>query len=172
MQKPSPSELREALQEAIGTGESSKVTAVFERLALLDGYRIAKRARNFLEGLPAETLEGRADDPLERARTVTNGAFQTSVLDYVAQKGLSVDGRFDDDITAWIDSNAAVVCRTNLDALEEVLADHHPGGPEDLRKLKTLLDVGECQRKQQRILRDIWAGVETAIAEILSTDYT
>ena len=37
--------------------------------------------------------------------------------------------------------------------------------------LEALVDQTGCERTQRRILRDIWAGVETSIAEVVALNY-
>jgi hypothetical protein len=47
MHEPTVNELRVSLMAALHSGDRERLSAAFERLALLDGYRIAQRAREY-----------------------------------------------------------------------------------------------------------------------------
>jgi hypothetical protein len=171
MQEPSSTELQAALQAALDASEPEKIAAVFEQLALSDGYQIAKRARAYLEALISQPGSAPETDPLERAQQVTRRAFHASLWDYLRYKRVEVDPAFDGDVPGWIDANAAAVAAANLAIMRRALSNQHAADAGTPSKLEALVDVGDCQRKQRRILRDIWAGVETSIAEILGTEF-
>jgi hypothetical protein len=202
----SNTELAEQLEAALQRADAAALTVIFERLALLDGYRIAKRARKVLEALTPEVLETLGADPIERAHQVTMSLFRASVLSYFEDKPALVDPSIKGDITAWIDANADAIASANLQLMEDAIADSgsgsgssadpdpasgsgsgadpglEPATPGDSRQgqqapeqqlasFRQLIERAACVHHQRRILRDIWAGVETAIAELLSPDF-
>jgi hypothetical protein len=204
----SNTELAEQLEAALQRADAAALTVIFERLALLDGYRIAKRARKVLEALTPEVLETLGADPIERAHQVTMSLFRASVLSYFEDKPALVDPSIKGDITAWIDANADAIASANLQLMEDAIADSgsgsgsgssadpdsasgsgsgadpglEPATPGDSRQgqqapeqqlasFRQLIERAACVHHQRRILRDIWAGVETAIAELLSADF-
>jgi hypothetical protein len=200
----SNTELTEQLEAALQRADAAALTVIFERLALLDGYRIAKRARKVLEALTPEVLETLGADPIERAHQVTMSLFRASVLSYFEDKPALVDPSIKGDITAWIDANAGAIASANLQLMEDAIADSgsgsgssadpasgsgsgadpglEPATPGDSRQgqqapeqqlasFRQLIERAACVHHQRRILRDIWAGVETAIAELLSADF-
>jgi hypothetical protein len=204
----SNTELTEQLEAALQRADAAALTVIFERLALLDGYRIAKRARKVLEALTPEVLETLGADPIERAHQVTMSLFRASVLSYFEDKPALVDPSIKGDITAWIDANADAIASANLQLMEDAIADSgsgsgssadpdfgsgsgsgsgadpglEPATPGDSRQgqqapeqqlasFRQLIERAACVHHQRRILRDIWAGVETAIAELLSADF-
>lgn len=171
MQEPSSTELQAALQAAIEASAPDRIAAVFERLALFDGYQIAKRARAYLEALMTESGPGPEADLLERAREITYGAFQASVWDYVQHKGAKADPAFTGDVPGWIDANAAAVAAANLAIMGGTLSGQGIADADMSARLEALVDKKGCELTQRRILRDIWAGVETSIAEVVALDY-
>lgn len=180
MQEPTITELSDQLGRALLSADKAMLTAVFERLAMLDGYRIAKRARSVLEALSPEVLDRLGDDPLERAHKVTMSAFRASVLSYFEEKSASVEPSVRGDITAWIDANAGAIASVNLQIMEDAISqagttaaqEAHSGSAQQLARFRQLVDQRACEHHQQRILRDIWAGIETAIADLLSADFS
>lgn len=178
MHEPTINELSDQLQNALQSADTATLARVYERLALLDGYQVAKRARGVIEALTPEVLERLGNDPIERAHQVTMSTFRASVLSYFEEKSASVEPSVRGDITAWIDANAGAMTSANLQLMEDAISntgtaagqDDPSGGAEQRSQFRQLIDRRTCEHHQQRILRDIWAGIETAIAELSSVD--
>jgi hypothetical protein len=106
-------------------------------------------------------------DPLARAEEVTQHAFRASLLTYIEEKTAAAIAN--GDVAEWIDDNAGRIAPANL----EWPGNYLIGGtdePDKCPRLHDLLDVSVCTHRQNRVLRVIWADIETAIAELLAAD--
>jgi hypothetical protein len=160
-------ELVEQLPRVLIPSDPTKIREVFAALVCVDGYRIAERAKRFLQQFGSGYRDGDlAGDDLRHRLTMD--LFRDSVIDLLEEKPTDIEPAVEHDIDTWIDANAAAVAEANLVRMEAALATDSAYVAQDRVALRQNVDFDACEAEQRRVLDETWASIERDVDAFLA----
>jgi hypothetical protein len=158
----------DALRGAVASGDDTAIASVFSALAWHDGEAIARRAQRFLEEIAPYYLAEQGPSAATAAERLRMDLFRESLLSYFEDKPAAVDDAVEAGFRDWIDANAPAVASANLQAMEAALGTPGVRTHRKIIRLHKHLDMPSCDALQKRVLKQVWDGIESTLAELLA----
>jgi len=163
-----PNEWVEALRLSVANADRTGIASVFSTLAWRDGEEIARRAQRFLEEIVPYYLAEQGPSAATAAQRLRVDLFRESMLAYFEEKPAPIAASSEEDVSGWIIANAPAVASANLQTMEAALGTPGVHTHRAIIQLHKHLDIRTCDALQQRVLMQVWDGVQATLAELLA----
>ncbi|MBK1704407.1 hypothetical protein [Halochromatium glycolicum] len=158
----------EALRLSVANADETGIASVFSSLAWRDGEQIARRAHRFLEEIAPYYLAEQGPSAATAADRLRIDLFRESMLAYFEDKPAPIDTASEDDATSWVIANAPAAASANLQTMEAAMGTPGVRTHRAIIKLHKHLDMRTCEALQQRVLMQVWEGIQATLAELLA----
>jgi hypothetical protein len=156
------------LRTAVANADKTGIASVFNSLAWHDGEQIARRAQRFLEELVPYYLAEQGPSAATAAQRLRIDLFRESLLAYYEDKPAAIEAAGEEDAMSWIAANAPAAASANLQMMESALGTPGVSTHRAIIRLHQQVDIDTYEALQQRVLMQVWDGVQSTLAELLA----